>query len=100
MRAVLSFLSSLALGLMIAAILVIGATSVMNHPPGQEAGSGTLLDYVSVVIGLGIGLVIAMLGRISWSQLPGRVAHFVARHAHRLRHIAWAALFVGILIYF
>jgi hypothetical protein len=100
MRAVLSFLSSLALGLMIAALLVIGATRVMNHPPAQDPASGTLLDYVSVVIGLGIGLVIAVLGRISWSQLPRRVAQLVLRHARRLRLIAWAALFVGILIYF
>jgi len=100
MRAVLGFFSSLALGLMIAAILVIGATSVMNNPTAQSPISGTLLDYVSVVIGLGIGLVIAVVGRISWSELPRRVAHFVLRHASRLRLIAWAAVFVVIIIYF
>jgi hypothetical protein len=99
MRAVLGFFSSLALGLMIAAILMIGATNVMNTP-AQLPTSGTLLDYASVVIGLGLGLVIAVLGRISWAELPRRVAQFVMHHAYRLRLIAWAALFVGILIYF
>ncbi len=99
MRAVLGFFSSLALGLMIAAILVVGATSVMNTPAHLHA-TGTLLDYVSVIIGLGLGLVIAVLGQISWSELPRRVAQFVVDHAHRLRLIAWAALFVAVLIYF
>jgi len=99
MRAILSFFSSLALGLMIAAILVVGATNVMNAPT-QFPMSGTLLDYVSVVIGLGLGLVIAVLGQISWGELPRRAAHFVLHHAYRLRLIAWAALFTAVLIYF
>jgi hypothetical protein len=99
MRAVLGFFSSLALGLMVAAILVVGATSVMNAPT-RFPMSGTLLDYVSVVIGLGMGLVIAVLGRISWSELPRRVAQFVMHHACRLRLIAWAAVFTAVLIYF
>jgi hypothetical protein len=100
MRAVLGFFSSLALGLMIAAILVIGATSVMHNQAGHGAVSGTLFDYVSVVIGLGIGLVIAVLGQISWSELPRRFAHFVLHHAARLRLLAWAVVFTAILIYF
>lgn len=100
MRAVLGFFSSLALGLMIAAILVIGATSVMHNPAARPPLSGTLLDYVSVVVGLAIGLVIAVLSQIPWSELPHRVAHFVVRHAYRLRLMAWAVLFTAILIYF
>jgi hypothetical protein len=99
MRVVLGFFSSLALGLMIAAILVIGATSVM-HTPTRFPASGTLFDYVSVVIGLGLGLVIALIGQISWSELPRRVAQFVLHHAARLRLIAWAVLFTAVLIYF
>jgi len=99
MRAVLGFFSSLALGLMIAAILVVGATSVMNTPAHLHA-TGTLLDYVSVIIGLGLGLVIAVLGQISWSELPRRLAQFVVHHGYRLRLIGWAALFVAVLIYF
>ncbi len=99
MRAVLGFFSSLALGLMIAAILVVGATNVMNTP-AHVPMSGTLLDYVSVVIGLGLGLVIAVLSRIAWGELPRRAAQFVMHHAYRLRLIAWAALFTAVLIYF
>ncbi len=100
MRAVLGFFSSLALGLMIAAIIVISATSAMNDPTMRLPVSGTLLDYVSVVVGLGIGLVIAVLSQISWAELPGRAAQFIAHHAYRLRLMAWAALFTAIIIYF
>jgi hypothetical protein len=99
MRAVLGFFSMLALGLLIAAILVIGATGVMNNQ-GQLSGSGTLLDYVSVVIGLSMGVVIAVLGQIPWGELPRRAAHWIMTHGYRLRLLAWAALFVGVLLYF
>jgi hypothetical protein len=99
MRAVLGFFSMLALGLLIAAILVIGATGVMQNS-AQLPGSGTLLDYVSVVIGLGMGVVIAVLGQISWAELPRRAARWIMSNAYRLRLLAWAALFVGVLIYF
>ena len=71
MRAVLSFFSMLALGLMIAAIVIIGATGGVSGP-ARLPMSGPYLDYVSVVIGLGVGLVIAVLGQISWSELPHR----------------------------
>jgi hypothetical protein len=99
MRAVLGFFSMLALGLLIAAILVSGATGVMNNQ-GQMSGSGTLLDYVSVVIGLGMGVVIAVLGQIPWGELPRRAARWIMTYGYRLRLLAWAALFVGVLLYF
>jgi hypothetical protein len=88
----------LALGLMLAAILVTGAPGVMN--PARLPASGPFLDYVSVVAGLGIGLVIAVLGQISWSELPHRAAQLLLAHARRLRLLAWAALFVAVLLYF
>jgi Na+-driven multidrug efflux pump len=99
MRAVLSFFSMLALGLMIAAIVVIGATGGASGP-GRLPISGPYLDYVSVVIGLGVGLVIAVLGQISWSELPHRAAQWVLAHGRRLRLLAWGALFVAVLLYF
>jgi len=99
MRAVLGFFSMLALGLMIAAILVVGATGIANGPARLQA-SGPFLDYVSVVVGLGIGLVIAIFGQISWSELPHRFAQALLPHARRVRLLGWAALFVAVLIYF
>jgi hypothetical protein len=99
MRAVLGFFSMLALGLMIAAVMVIGATGVINNP-ARMPEAGAYLDYVSVVIGLGVGLVIAILAQISWSELPRRAAQWMLVHARRLRLLGWAALFVAVLLYF
>jgi Na+-driven multidrug efflux pump len=99
MRAVLGFFSMLALGLMIAAVLVVGATGIAKSPFNIKE-AGPYLDYVSVVIGLGIGLVIAVLSQVSWSELPHRFAQSAFAHARRLRLFAWAALFVAVIVYF
>lgn len=89
----------LALGLMIAAIGVIGATGDGSVSSRLSAPS-PYLDYVSVVIGLGVGLVIAVLGQISWSELPHRAAQWIMVHGRRLRLVAWGALFAAVLLYF
>lgn len=99
MRAVLGFFSMLALGLMVAAIVVMGVTNGTNGP-AQLPVSGPYLDYLSVVIGLGVGLVIAVLGQISWAELPRRAAAWIVARGRRLRLIAWGALFVAVLLYF
>jgi hypothetical protein len=100
MRSVLSFFSMLALGLMIAAVIMVapsgnGATSIA----GFEL-SGTTLDYRSVVAGLGIGLVIALISQISWREIGRRLGGWLASQAQRLLLIAWAGLFIAVLFYF
>ena len=100
MRSVLNFLSMLALGLMIAAVIMVapagtGGTSIA----GIEIGSATL-DYRSVVAGLGIGLAIALLAQISWSEAAKRAGTWTASQARRLWLIGWAALFISIILYF
>jgi hypothetical protein len=99
MRAVLGFFSMLALGLMIAAIMVVSATGVINNS-GRMAEGGAYLDYVSVVIGLGVGLAIAILAQIPWGEIPRRTAQWIVVHAKRLHLMAWATLFVAVLVYF
>lgn len=100
MRSVLNFFSMLALGLMIAAVILVapagtGATSVA----GIEIG-GPTFDYRSVVTGLGIGLVIALISQISWGEAARRVGSWSAGQARRLWLISWAAVFIAILFYF
>jgi hypothetical protein len=100
MRSVLSFFSMLALGLMIAAVIMVapsgnGATSIA----GFEL-SGPTLDYRSVVAGLGIGLVIALISQISWREIGRRLGGWLAGQAQRLLLIAWAGLFIAVLFYF
>ena len=99
MRAVFGFLSMLALGLMLAAVLVVGATDATNGPIKLPV-SGVYLDYASVVIGLTLGVVIVVLGQIRWSEIPGRLAQWIAAHWRKLRLVAWAALFLIVIVYF
>ena len=98
MRAVFGFFSMLALGLMLAAVIVVSASD--TNGPIRLPLSGVYLDYVSVVTGLGLGIVIVVLGQIRWSELPRRVAEWVGAHRRKLRLFAWGALFVAVLVYF
>jgi hypothetical protein len=100
MRAVLGFCSMLAMGLMIAAVLVTGAPGVFNGPLRPLTGTEASVDYLSVAIGLGIGIVIAVLAQIDWSELSHRLAQWLLAHAQRLGLIGLGATFVAVIVYF
>jgi hypothetical protein len=95
MRAVLGFFSMLALGLMIAAVLVVAPTGFVNEP-----AEAIPLDYMSVVVGLGIGVIIAILATVSWSEVARRVGTWLLGYAKTLWLIGWAAVFIAILVYY
>ena len=101
MRSVLSFFSMLALGLMIAAVFLVApsGTGTITNIGGFEFGAPAL-DYRSVVAGLGIGLVIAVIGQISWSNVARRSGVWIGSQARRLWLVGWAAVFVAVLFYF
>jgi len=102
MRTVLNFFSMLALGLMIAAVVLVA-------PSGHGVGTAVLdgfdiaapaLDYRSVIAGLGIGLCIALFARISWVEAARKAGTWTVSQAKRLWLISWAGVFLAILFYF
>jgi hypothetical protein len=95
MRAVLGFFSMLALGVIIAAALVVAPTGF-----GNEGTRAEPLDYMSVIIGLSIGVVIALLATVSWSEVARQVGAWLLSQTRRLFLVALAAMFVAILFYF
>jgi hypothetical protein len=99
MRSVLSFFSMLALGLMIAAVFMVAPTGMGGSIGGFEVG-GPTLDYRSVIAGLGIGLLIAVIGQIQWAHVARRSGVWIGGHARRLWLVGWAAVFVAVLFYF
>lgn len=101
MRSVLSFFSMLALGLMIAAVFMVAptGTGTVTSIAGFEFG-GPVLDYRSVVAGLGIGVLIVVIGQISWSAAARHCGVWIAGQARRLWLVGWAAVFVAVLFYF
>lgn len=100
MRAVLSFFSMLALGLMIAAVIMVAPSGTGSTSIAELEVGGPAFDYRSVVAGLGIGLVIALFSQISWAQTARRVGTWTLSQARRVWLIGWAALFAAILLYF
>ena len=97
MRAAVGFFWLLTLGLLLAAILgmaVPGPTS-LDGPPAM----GSSLDYMSIAAGLGIGLALALLMRISWSQLPSRALQGLLGYARRWSLLGLAVAFAAALIY-
>jgi len=100
MRSILSFLSMLALGLMIAAVFMVAPTGTGTSNIGGFEVGGPTLDYRSVIAGLGIGLAIAVISQISWSDFARRSGAFMVSQARRLWLVGWAAVFIALLVYF
>lgn len=97
MRSVLNFFSMLAFGLMGAAGLVAGAPVISESWSGWTAELPAL-DYLSVAIGLCLGLVIGVFGQVSWSGMPRRASRWVAWHLRRLVLLALAATVVAVML--
>jgi hypothetical protein len=100
MRTVLNFFSMLALGLIIAAVIMVA-------PPGTDSAGvagfeigAPALDYRSVIAGLGIGLFIAVISQISWGEAVRRAGAWSLGQARRLWLVSWAAVFLAIIFYF
>jgi hypothetical protein len=70
------------------------------NAPGHLSLPGPNLDYMSVVIGLGVGLAIAIIAQVPWSQLPHRLVGFIVARRRMLKLIAWGALAAAVLFYF
>jgi hypothetical protein len=97
MRAAVGFVWLLTLGLVLAATL--GTAMPDFTSPEGSAASGLALDYMSVAAGLGIGLALMVLTRISWSQLPSRAAQGLLGYARRWSWLGWAVVFAAVLVY-
>jgi len=100
MRSVLNFISMLALGLMIAAVIVVAP---IGAPTAGVAGfeiEAPSFDYRSVIAGLGIGLLIALIAQVPWKDAARRCGVWLIGQAQRLWLIGWAAVFLAVLFYF
>lgn len=96
MRAMLEFVSILAVGLFAAAVIAVGAASVL---PGGLSGVGIgKLDYASVGVGLIIGALISSISRIGWAEVPRRAAAYMVSKLGTIRLLGWGVVFAGVLL--
>jgi hypothetical protein len=100
MRQTLQFLGLMACGLLIAgaALLVVQAMSGVGLPrPGARSAAG--IDYMSFGIGLALGLTLAEIARLSWSDLPRRVIAWLIDNRRNAKYCAYACVWLLVLIY-
>jgi hypothetical protein len=100
MRSVLGFLSMVAIGLMLAVVVTFVVVGLAADPAQSLTERGPRLDFVSLALGLGLGLTIGNLGRIGWAELPRRAASWLLTNERNFYRVVWAAVLLGILLYY
>ena len=102
----LGFFSLLALGLMVAVAIALVGTGVSSGWSGLEArealgpAGAFRLDYPSLVLGLALGLVMATLARLSWAEMPRRLAMWLIVNERNFYRTAMAAMFLGVMLFY
>jgi hypothetical protein len=101
MKSVLGFFSLLAFGFLAAGVIaVIGSSSGTDLPFAMPAGDGMGIDLGSLLVGLAAGILLSTLARISWAELPRRTVSWLLENERNFARLAWAALFVAILLFY
>jgi hypothetical protein len=105
MRQTLQFLALMACGLLLAgvAMLVIQAITGISAASGGNLGFGSRsaagIDYTSFGVGLAVGLTLAEIARLSWSDLPRRIVAWFIANRHNAKYLAFACASLAVLIY-
>lgn len=102
MRAMFGFLSLLALGLMAAVAISLAGKGMSPGLAGLDARhpGGFHLDYPSLLLGLALGIVMATLARLSWAEMPRRLALWLMANERNFYRTAMAAMFLGVLMFY
>lgn len=100
MRSIASFASLLALGLLVAGILTVMTQTPVAVSGADGADGSAGIDFWSLLVGLLLGLVLANLSRISWTNIPRRVVNWVLSQEQNLVYGGIAAVLIAILIFY
>lgn len=102
MRSMLGFFSLLALGLMMAVVIALAGSGMSSGWSGLAARQpgGFRLDYPSLLLGLALGIVMATLARMSWAEMPRRVALWLLANERNFYRLGMAAVCVGVLLFY
>lgn len=102
MRVMFGFLSLLALGLMVAVAISLAGKGMSPGQAGLDArfGGGFHLEYPSLLLGLALGIVLATLARLSWAEMPRRLALWLMANERNFYRGAMAAMFLGVLMFY
>lgn len=98
MRAIATYSSLLAIGLLVGGLCIMlidgGPTTTGEDPRSSALG----LDFQSLFFGLVLGLVLANLSRVAWTELPRRFVAWLLAQENNLFYGAIATMLLVILI--
>ena len=102
MRPALGFLSVVAAGLLIAAcVAVIGSGPASQYPNvALHDGRGFTLDYGSLIIGLVLGVLLSIAGRLPLAELPRIFVHWLINNERNFYRAGMAAVLLAILVFY
>jgi hypothetical protein len=101
LRFVFGFFSLLALGLMVAVTLSFVATGVSQKPFGATLGGHRInLDVGSLLLGLALGLTMATLARIRWTDAPRSIISWFIVNERWLHRVAMAMILLAVLVFY
>jgi len=102
MRSAIGLLSLVACGFLAASVVTVlssgpGAGLALSDVLGR---GGSHIELPSLLLGLVLGCVLSALARVSWSELPRRFTGWLLSNERSFYRIAWAALFIGVLVFY
>lgn len=100
MRSILGFFSLLAFGFLAVGVVAVVNSGTAGFPVAFGGEDHRSIDLASLMLGLALGLLLSAVARISWSELPHRLANWMLANERRIYRIAWAGLLVAVLVYY
>jgi hypothetical protein len=99
MRATLTFFSMLALGTMTAAVIL----ALMPWFTGRVASGGTSgggLHFESVMLGLVLGLMLGIMSRYNWADVPRRIITWALIRERQFFYYALIVGCIGVMLFY
>lgn len=97
----IAFLSKLIFGMALVAAVAMAMGGLEAHQSQIAAlAADPKLDVTSLAMGLVLGVGIAMLARIPWLEMPKQLVRWLQVNGATFHRLAWAALFIGILLFY
>lgn len=99
LRSVFTFFSMLAIGTMLAAITL----ALMPWMTGREAASGysgSGLHIESVLFGLALGIMLGIMSRYNWADVPRRLVTWLLIRERQFFYYALILGCIGVLVFY
>ncbi|MEZ5899745.1 MAG: hypothetical protein AB7S74_06775 [Hyphomicrobium sp.] len=100
MRSVFQFCSILALGVMTLSVVALMLPWLESHGIRSGLAPGTGLQMESAVFGLAVGLLLGVLARYHWADIPRRVVTWFLVRERQFFYYALIGGCLGVLLFY